>query len=50
MYFYQKHATKTFNMAASVGKMHCGIVQYTCDGFIPQIGIVFLSASTGKYW
>ena len=51
MYFYWKYVTKTFNMAASVGKMHCGIVRYTCDGFIPQIGIVFyrlVLANIGK--
>ena len=35
-------------MAASVGEVHCGIVRYTCNGFIPQRGTVFVSASTGK--
>ena len=35
-------------MAASVGEVHCGIVRYTCNGFIPQRGIIFVSASTGK--
>ena len=50
MYLYWKHVTKTFNMAASVGKMHCGIMRYTCKGFIPLRCIVFVSASNGKYW
>ena len=35
-------------MAACVGEVHCGIVRYTCNGFIPQNGTVFVSASTGK--
>ena len=35
-------------MAASVGEVHCGIVRYTCNGFIPQSGTVFVSAGTGK--
>ena len=35
-------------MAASVGEVHCGIVRYTCNGFIPQNGTVLVSASTGK--
>ena len=48
--FLHKYMTKTSNMAASDGKVHCRIVQYICNGFIPQSGIVFVSASTGKYW
>ena len=39
---------KTSNMATSVGEVHCEIVRYTCNSFIPQSGTVFVSASTGK--
>ena len=37
-------------MAASVCKVHRGIMRYTCNGFIPQSGIIFVSAFTSKCW